>query len=89
MQHPATIVVRENGRLANRMFQHMFAHELAYRVGREVAIVGDSLPEWGIELPELVPPPKGSAPAPHVLRLLNFNVDAVASAMRQGIIGKH
>lgn len=87
MPYPATIVVQNTGWLANRMFQHMFAHELAYRVGKPVTICGESLPEWGIELPEPMLPPKGSAPDAHVLRLLNFNVDALASAMRQGIVG--
>jgi len=77
----------KNGRLANRMFQYMFARELCHRLGRELNIVGDSLPEWGIELAEPVPPPKGSVPAPQVVRGLNFNVDALATALRQGVIG--
>ena len=72
--------------MANCMIQYILARELAERVGGEVTIYGQSLPEWGIALPVFPEPDIEAAKGRLVLYGQNFNLDAIASAMRQGIV---
>jgi hypothetical protein len=51
LRESVPIVIQRNGRMANCMIQYILARELAERVGGEVTIYGQSLPEWGIALP--------------------------------------
>lgn len=51
------IVVESNGRLANQMFQRMWAMEIADRVGPRAEIDLPPIPEWGLEGVTATTPP--------------------------------
>lgn len=77
------IQIQHRGRLGNQMIRHMFALELAGRIGTDRArLVGDGIPEWGISLPEPGPLQGRS----HELRGHAFNLDQLAFLARAGLI---
>ena len=72
------IVIRPNGRLANRMFQYMLATEIGRRVGDAIPVCGLALPEWNIALPA----PGSHANPTVVLERHVFNLDRTAYLLR-------
>jgi hypothetical protein len=75
------IAIMSSGRMGNRMFQLMLAHEIRNRAGVG-QILGCHLPRWGLisQLPEV-------APEPYVV-LVNhaFDLDHAAYLLRTGVL---
>ena len=75
------IAIMPGGRMANRMFQLMLAHEIRNRAGVG-QIVGYDLPRWGLvsALPEVAPEPYA------VLVNHAFDLDHAAYLLRTGVL---
>jgi hypothetical protein len=73
------IVMQPYGGLANRMFQYMFSHVLAKRVGGGY-VCNAGLPEWSIE--SVRPPLLWKYRVLHVTGFHRYDLDAIVAAFR-------
>jgi len=75
------IAILSSGRMGNRMFQMMLAHEIRARAGVG-QIAGCHLPRWGLisQLPEVAPEPYA------VLSNHAFDLDQAAYLLRTGVL---
>jgi hypothetical protein len=80
-EEPLIAILPAGGRMANRMFQVMLAHEIHRRAGVG-QIVGCRLPRWGLvsALPDVAPEPFA------VLMNHAFDLDHVAYLLRSGML---